>query len=522
MKLLIADDEMQIRTGLEIGIDWKELGFHEVYTAENGVEALDLCRKYQPELVITDIRMPGMDGLELGKRISMMYSPVEIIILSGYSEFEYAREAIKLGAYDYLLKPINIRELIERVKKACEKVEKSVNDSAKKKELLILERIRTLQQLIMSRGIFSEEEEKSFASELKNKYGNEILVGVCSVDVLHEKNLDQFGIYLEKCMVEILEKYKAETLYWERGNLFFIMDIFSAAEFQRKKEALRKEQADLNSILKNQFENTVTIALSSQGKLKEAAVLFRECEEVLCKRMYSGKEAFLLPDERKNADKIMLSPINTEKLKSRIESLDYEHIHLYLKEIFASMRESRITSEDYVKAICSLLKDELLKTLSEQGIDIDGIFEHNRVLINEIPDYSTLSEFENWIDTLYQMILTGLSDLSGKRHSRVILQAVDYISQNYTGDINLEMTAEYVNKSKNYFSYLFKKELGISFIEYLNRVRVEAAKKLLDTTDDKTYEISEKIGYSDYKYFSSVFKKQTGMSPIQYKKREKS
>lgn len=522
MKLLIADDEMQIRTGLEMGIDWKELGFDEVYTAENGVEALDLCMRHYPELVITDIRMPGMSGLELGKEVASLYEPVEIIILSGYSEFEYAREALKLGAYDYLLKPINIEELISRVEKAREKINQTVSDTAQKDEFLVIDRIRILQQLIMSRDILSAEEEDTFREKLSDCFTNGILVGVCSVDVLFEQNLDQFGIYLEKCTDEIFAKYKAETLYWERGNLFFIMDVFSEAELKRKRDLLKKEQEDLNKILKNQFGNTVSIALSSTGKMREVAILFRECEEILKKRMYSGKESFLLPDEKKTSVRIVLNPIDTDKLKKRIESFDYEHIHLYVREIFSSMRDSKVVSAESVRATCDLLKDVLLKTLMEKGIDLEAIFEHNRVLLNEIPEYFTLDEYENWIDTLYQVIMKGLSDLGGKRHSRIILQAVDYISQNYSGDINLETAAEYVNKSKNYFSYLFKKELGISFVEYLNKVRVEEAKKLLDTTDDKTYQISEKIGYSDYKYFSSVFKKLTGLSPIQYKKRGKS
>lgn len=522
MKLLIADDEMQIRTGLAEGIPWTDLGFDDVYTAENGIEALDLCLRHQPELVITDIRMPGMDGLELGRQIVSKYSPVEVLILSGYSEFEYAREAIKMGAFDYLLKPIKIGELYDRVKKAQEKIETSLHESAQKDEFMVMDRMRILQQLIMSRDVLSDAEETEFRSRLSNKFTNYVSVGVFSVDVLHEQKLDQFGIYLEKCVQEILDTLKGETLYWERGNLFFIVDVFSWAELKRRFNILHDELNKLNRILKNQFGNTVSAAFSKMGKLREVSVLFRECEETLSKRMYCGAESFLMPDDRREVNKIVLNPIDTEKLKERIESFDYEHIHLYVKEIFSAMRENKVTSAESVRSACGILKDVLLKTLLDKGIDLEGIFDHNRVLLNEIPDYFTLEEYEKWIDTLYQVVLKGLSDLSGKRHSRIILQAVDYISQNYSGDINLEMTAEYVNKSKNYFSYLFKKELGISFIEYLNKVRVEEAKHLLDTTDDKTYQISEKVGYSDYKYFSSVFKKLTGMSPIQYKKRAKS
>ena len=115
MKLLIVDDEMPIRKGLEHGIDWAAIGIDQVFSAENGLVALDLCHKHKPELVITDIRMPGINGLELSQQILRLYSPVRIIILSGYSEFSYAQEALKIGVADYLLKPIDEEQLRTKV-----------------------------------------------------------------------------------------------------------------------------------------------------------------------------------------------------------------------------------------------------------------------------------------------------------------------------------------------------------------------------------------------------------------------
>lgn len=522
MKVLIADDERQIRTGLQEGIPWESLGFHEVYAAENGIEALSLCRMHKPELVITDIRMPGMSGLELGEKIRELYAPVEIIILSGYSDFEYARTAITMGAFDYLLKPIRIREFVERVKNAHEKIEVYIQDFQDKNEFSVINRIRTLQQMIMSKELLSEKDQEIFRSQLQLKITESIVMGVCSVDTVFGHDLDQFGLYLEKCVHDLFQKYKAEELYWERGNLFFIMSVFSQTELKHRKEQLREEFHNCNKLLKNQFDNTVSVAFSSTGAISEVPILFRETETVLKKRLYFGKESFLEPETEDAANRIVLNPVNEEELKKRIESLDYEHIHVYLQGVFSKLEEGKVTSSDLVRSICQQLKNFLLKVLMDKGIDIAGIFENNDHLLNEIPDYFTIEEYENWIDTLYQIILKGLGSLSGRQHSRVVLQAVDYISKNYAGNINLENTAEYVQKSKNYFSYLFKKELGISFIDYLNQVRVEEAKKLLDTTDDKTYEISEKTGFNDYKYFSSVFKKITGMSPAQYKKRDKS
>lgn len=518
MKLLIVDDEIQIRAGLQEGIVWDELGIEEVYTAQNGIEALEICNQYKPEIVITDIRIPGMSGLELGKVIKNRYEPVEVIVLSGYSEFEYAREAISIRVFQYLLKPIRVNVLIECVKGAKEKIEEYRTANHDRDEFRCLNRTRILQQMMMSNLMLSTDDERIFRKQLKGNISNDVVVGVFSVDILLEKELDQFGRLLEIQLHEILEKNKAQELFWERGNLFFVMEVFSKNDRKRKLEFLKKDMELYNQMLKEHYQNTISIAVSDVGTLKMAAILFRETESILKKRMYVGSACFLEKEEQDYNSQITLSPIDTRELQQRIESLDYSHVHIYIQKVFREMEENRVTSIAFAKSVCVQMKDVLLQTMKNKGIDLEGIFEHNQMLFKEIPEYFTLTEYRIWTENIYQIILQGLSTLSGTSHSRVILQAVDYISKNYAKSINLEMTAEYVNKSKNYFSYLFKKELGISFVEYLNQVRIEAAKKLLETTDEKTYEISEKVGYSDYKYFSSVFKKLTGISPAQYKK----
>lgn len=522
MRLLIVDDEIQIRTGLQEGIPWDEIGFEEVYVAQNGIEALDICSQYRPEIVITDIRIPGMSGLELGKTIKKRYEPVEVIMLSGYSEFEYAREAISIRAFQYLLKPIQINELIECVKGAKKRVEEFWTESQSKNEYHVLNRKRILQQMMMRNLVLSKEDENLFQEQMKNRISKEIVVGVFSVDILLERELDQFGHFLESRFYEILERNRAQELFWERGNLFFVLDVFSEQDRRRKLDSLKKDVESLNELLKKEYQNSFSLAVSGIGSVKEAAILFREAETVLKKRMYLGSSGFFEKEACDQEQKMILNPVDTKEMQQRLESLDYSHVHIYIEKIFKELEESRVTAVDFVKAVCEQLKNILLQTMINKGIDLEGIFEYNQNLLNELPEYFTLKEYEMWIENLYQVILQGLSSLSGKRHSRVVLQAVDFISKNYAKNINLEMTAEHVNKSKNYFSYLFKKELGISFVEYLNQVRVEAAKHLLDTTDERTYEISEEVGYSDYKYFSSVFKKMTGLSPAQYKKMSKS
>lgn len=340
MRLLIVDDEIQIRTGLREGIPWEEIGFGEVYIAQNGIEALDICSKYRPEIVITDIRIPGMSGLELGKAIKSLYEPVEIIVLSGYSEFEYAREAISIRVFQYLLKPIRINELIECVKGAKNKIEEFWTDHQSKNEYHMLNRTRTLQQLMRSNMLLSTEDEKSFQELMGPCSLKDIFVGVFSADTLLEKELDQSGLSLKNYLHDILEKYKAQELFWERGNLFFIMGVFSEHDRKRKTDSLKKDMESLNVLLEKELCNSFSLAVSSIGAIKEVALLFGEAENILKKRMYLGKSSFLEKQDCDENQKLTLSPINVTEVQQRIDSLDYEHIHLYLQKIFKELEEN--------------------------------------------------------------------------------------------------------------------------------------------------------------------------------------
>lgn len=521
MKLLIADDELQIRTGLAEGIPWKTLGFEEVFTAENGVQGLNICKEHHPEIIITDIRMPGMTGLDLGKAVKEQDDFVEVIVLSGYSDFEYAREAIEMRAFQYLLKPIKISELISCVERAKEKIQKVNRENDSRKELYVINRKRIMQQIFSKRELLKEEDVQVLQEQLELSGTNPVIVGICSADRSGE-SVQGSVPYFIKCRNNILDPNKMKELYVEDDSMYWIMEVLSENDKQRKVLKLKEQLLIFNKLHEKQFFNTMSMSVSHAGNLQEATLLLNEAKQLLKKRMYEGAGCFAEWEKGDEEQKIRLNPINTAELQKRIESLDIERVNAYLEEVFETLEHNKVTSVNFVKSICEQLKNILLQTLLDKGIDIEGIFEHNRTLLNDIPEYRTMKEYKGWIDTLYQSILQGLSQLSGKRHSRVILQAVDFISKNYAGDINLEMTADYVQKSKNYFSYLFKKELGNSFVEYLNQVRVENAKKLLDTTDERTYEISEYVGYKEYKYFSSVFKKITGFSPAQYRKRQKS
>ena len=190
-----------------------------------------------------------------------------------------------------------------------------------------------------------------------------------------------------------------------------------------------------------------------------------------------------------------------------------------MKRLFERLKAERVGDADAVHALCVRLKALLYQALKDKGIDMEKLLSQNPSMFQEPRRYALLDDYHAWCDTLYYLALKGLRQLSQRGVSRSVAQAVDYIARNLGAEqLSLETVAEVVGKSKSYFSLLFKTEMGVTFVDYLNRARMERAGQLLTTTDMLTYEIAEKVGLSDYKYFSTVFKRYTGLSPAQYRK----
>lgn len=518
MKLLIVDDELRIRTGLAEEINWIDLGFEQVYVAENGIEAVELCETYQPEIVITDIRMPGIDGLELSRQVVELYQPVEIIILSGYSDFNYAKQAIGFGAKAYLLKPINIKELIGVVSDAIESINDQEEVFKNKTQYEQMNRKQKLMRLIEHQGEFDEEKLLAFKALTGVKTTEFILLGMLSIDKIKSASTNQIGIYLKSIIEEVMCDQPTNMLYWNDNALLFICHYSSAAQHVRVKSNFSDRLVQMNKMLKAQFDSSVSLAVSSLSSARYVPHLFCECQEAIKHRLYLGEACYLSADDLGLSSEVWLSPLNTTELKRVIEVFDHRSTHQYIEALFANIYEMKVTSSDFIRGISISMKKTLIETIQEKGINAEQIIKDYPMLVKDIPTFVTGREYYEWVDHLYYVVIEKFGRLGGKQHSRVIIQTVDYISNHYNEDISLTLLSAYTGKSKNYLGHLFKKEMNVSFIDYLNDIRIGEAKIRLKNTDDMIYEISEAVGFADYKYFSSIFKKYVGTSPLKYRK----
>lgn len=520
MKLLIADDEIQIRTGLEQGIDWEELGIEQVYTASNGIEALELCNKYQPEIILTDIRMPGLDGLELSRQLIKQYEMIKIIILSGYSEFEYARQAIKIGVLDYLLKPIKIPELVQKVEQAIQEIQTYQLENEHKKDYSRQNQKQDIEAFIEGRIGQQELAKTQLVEYTELSFNKMIIYGLGEVDDPYKEDAEQATIYAINYLQKELKEIEGAIVYTKDNRVGWIIEVASGKVRYEKEALLKQIVVSLNQLMKNQYGNTLSVAISQEELWTEIPSLHARCKLGISHRMYIGEKSFIVCEQLEEHQTRHYVRTNEQILIEYIKIYEYEKCIAYIRNEFEILKKMKVTSTALVKGVCIEFKNILIKIIVENDINIEQLLNNNIKLLSDIPEYTTIDAYCKWVENLYFLVLTGVTRLGGEKHNRVIREALYFIGQNYHQNITVEQVASHVDKSKNYFSYLFKKETGIVFIEYLNKIRIEKAKELLQTTSNKTYEIAEQVGYNDYKYFSIVFKKLEGVSPAQFRKKK--
>ncbi len=495
MKALIVDDEMHIRNGLQKSVKWRELGIEQIFTAEDGREALAVCLKEKPEILITDIRMPGMDGLTLAQAAIDKAKVKKVVILSGFSEFEYAKTAIRLGVVDYLLKPVKLEELSVLLKRMVEEIRLESRQKELQNQEMVWEVIRGTKSPGILRTLFGENQ-------------GEVLLAVLERDVPYGRCFSVLEIKTE--YMQILTKMENEVVL-----LFQIKGKDDRTEYHNV------FYQELHAI--NRRQNTgcsCSIGVSERGQLKDICRLYRQAQEALKRRFYKGNENCIFHEEVEENEKKFYPLLNLDKkaISESVSLFQIDLLHDQIHRQFEFLRKERCMEERVVQELCLGIQNILFESMMERGVDIAGILNQNQELFSGQMSFSSITDYEAWISDYCYLLLKGFEDLSGKRYSAVISKAVDYINQHYSEELSLVRLAENVNKSTSYFSCIFKKEMGVNFNEYLNQVRIRKAKELLRVPDAVIYEVSEKTGFSDYKYFTKVFKKQCGCSPSEYVK----
>lgn len=539
IKVFLVEDEMVIRRGIKNSIDWEKEGYIFCGEASDGELAYPMIIKEKPDILITDIRMPFMDGLELCKLVKKELPNIKILILSGYDEFDYAKEAIRLGVTEYLLKPISSGKLLEALNGVSESIrrEKEDKDLVRKymeemRENTEHEKQKFFEQMIAGNLSMAD------ALETGKKYEMNLSAGMYNLLLfrftLGEENrksgelLGEAEYAIEK-LTERLE-YVFEFQRGVEGWAFLLM----ADNEEQMSERVKELSKDLEEIMKNYSTIAYFGGIGQPvAKLRELEESFREAERALAARFTMELNRIISVEDIRMAQNVdtlddieITSFGEIEKTRTMLEKflnngaedeID-EFVDVYINEL----------PEENLKSVLMrqyIIMDAYIVMMSfcEKIEGIEGEMQaQSEELKNSMKTIQTLEEIKNYIRMLLKKIIGVRDTISGRRYSDIIEIAKDQIRKTYMSDeISLNTIAAEVGMSPSYFSSIFSKEMGKTFVEYLTEIRMDRAKELLMCSSMKTSEIGYEVGYKDPHYFSYIFKKTQNCTPKEFRARGK-
>ncbi len=515
--MILVDDEKIVLRGIRKVCEKENFDFEIIGAFSNPAEALDALPGLRPHLIITDIKMPQMDGLELSVRAKEILPDVEIVILSGYSDFTYAQTAVKIGVSDYLLKPIKKTDFAQTLSRIREKIQNRAGQSAY---------YRALQEYAQS----SQTEVKNhFFLQLAEKGGTDpayihtfcekmdlhpeeeesILIKFVITEFQMEEDFSSAIGKLTEEMKELLEPYGQAESFLTDEEVFVLVygpgcashrdDIVSIAESVLQSKRLR---------------HLFLVAGVSQPftGLRHMYAARNECDsQILIAQAGNTEEPF----EKQNLD-ISIPYGDMEALTRAIVRNNREQMQECIDRIYNMPAHTLYRDYSYSLTFIIMLRlSHMIIRYGQGNQNISGEILNIRNLKHEYP---RLAQQKALVERTAEKAAELTNGSDTYTSVRIVQEAVDYIQAHYNENISLADVSDHINISKSYLCDLFKKELNVTIINYITNLRMEKAKELLVSTDMKMYEISLQVGYNDYAYFSQIFKKLTGSTLSDYRR----
>ncbi len=523
--VLLVDDEEEVIQIIMKKVDWESMGFRVAGYAHNGVEALEMAEELQPDIVLTDIKMPYMDGLTLSKRLKELYKTIKIIIFSGFDEFEYAKEAIKLEVEEYLLKPINAAELKEVFTRIWTNLDQERDEKRNihKLQEYYLESLPLIQENFFTsliEGRISKEQIESaltnYQIQLDGPYYIVTILHVSKQKLPEDMNPFLLTVSVKKLAEEqLVERYKCRTL-------MYLGDVVLISQLETPEETVAYTDAmdEFCRMAKTVCAVCVTAGIGQICEtLEELRMSYQGAENAISYRAIYGNTrainiAEIEPSENSNEpweDQLVHEIIKEIKLG------DKEGLEESFKSCKKHFSASNISLQKYRIFIISLIA-EITRFGNNNQLNMEQIYGKYNDIYSMAFQSESPEDLWGWLLEISCTIQEMIAAERQNTTKTFVTKAMEYVQECYTEqDISIETVCKKLGVSSAYFSTVFKKETGKTFISYLTDYRMEQAVELLMTTGDKTYIIAEKVGYADPNYFSYAFKKKYGMSPSKYR-----
>ncbi|WNS44894.1 response regulator [Paenibacillus sp. MMS20-IR301] len=526
IRVLLADDEPVILRGLKKLISWSTLGLDIVGEARDGIELRAMIESCKPDLIISDISMPGYSGIDIIREIHQSGRTIKVIFISAYQEFAYAREAVQYGALDYLVKPVNTGQLEQVVTRAATLIRQESQEERNKEMLRTYER-RNLSVTVEEQLEQLTDGNKAAAVTLA-RMGNTAITRYASICVIEtDEYSDQPSRWeeRERKLVEFALSNIIKETVDERGNgyVFRKGERFSVllqheqlAEPQQWMEDLHHK---INSFLKLQ----VTIGIGEPvGGVEEAAESYQSALKALRFRYFAGSNRVISYTEEQAAVSLQAAVLpGIQSVQSGItealKSLDKELLTALTAELLDNVSllsgGSRNQAVSHVyNAIIQLEAD-----MADFGVDAGLMNQGGKPLLETLADAPAFSTLRQEFAAVLLRMLEQLGCRAAGKEMPQLAQVKSYVEEHYAENITLESIAALVYMNPYYFSSFFKKHTGQNFKNYLTEVRMDHARRLLLQSDLMVYEIADRVGYNNARHFSDMFKKQFGKLPQEYK-----
>lgn len=536
-KLIIVDDEYSTRNGLKMCINWFEYGIEVAAEAENGHKGLELANRIRPDIVLTDVKMPGMDGIEMVKRLKEHHPDTKFVFISGYDDIDYLKSAMKMDAVDYILKPVNLEELNAVIEKimAMSKREESRKDmlqrmNAKLSESIPLLREKFFVQLIRdSRTDRLSTEKRIDFLDLRLPYDAPYCALIVRIDnpraifdTMTEQNTQLISFAIQNICQEIVDARASGSVFEHQRGEYVLLVALPETEGEDVIFPLASElMASLNDFLKRMAkEISLTIgigaAVANLGKMADS---YQMAAEAIERKLFLGKNQVITFDVMAAQKDVDYRRFNERVavFGSVLKTGDVVQVHQQLDDMFDELRSSAGIGFIDCQRICLQLLLVTSQFLSEFDMRAGDLGERESAAWSQLMKLETLEDMNRHLKRYLAEVCERIDDRREKPVPEVITEIMRIIQQHYSDNLTIADIASQVYLAKTYICLLFKQETGETINEYITRVRMEKAKELLEETDRKLAEICSAIGYAEPSYFTKQFRKYTGMNPSDYR-----
>ena len=530
-RVMIVDDEVLVRLGIQSLIRWENYGYQIVCDASDGEEALQKIRQYQPDIVLTDLKMSPMDGFELISECREKYPNIQFIVLSSYNDFDNVRTAMKIGAFDYVFKlTVKPEELLKIMNEAT-----SHGKGAETAQEVSTLSERNLE--VIKRGLFKRiiNSETFLNKNLEEMIKLPLTISFDQPFYVLSVTIDDFDVVRKKGDFMDLELliFTMDNILGELFGRHHRYEVFQYGEYDFAVAVNREEKQNYETFfteMEKEFGIFVNCSRQYYG-LEVSGALSRECQgiqelktaitqnrETLKMRFFSESRKLHLYEACSRETVVLPSEYDNSALESLTAEHDFYGIKKFMEGLFGFLKEKNRWEPEEIRYLLRKSYGTLSAAFARRRVDIDMFLDKNGLNMEaSISDYTYLEKIRQSVLELVELYKKEYESNSGRILRKEVAEAKSFVRKHMKEELQVADIAALVNMSGSYFSHIFKKEEGISFLEYVYRVRMEHARYLLESSDLKVNEIADEVGIVNPNYFSTQFKKSVGQSPLEYR-----